>query len=177
MPGVGINKWGTVRASHDNARKSFELGAPVLVYPGGDHETFRPSWESDKIDFGGRKGFIKLALEHNVPIVPVVAIGGQETAFFLGQGRGISKRLGLEKLTRIKVFPVQIAPPFGATLLDLPLRVPLPAKITIEVLPPIDLKERFGDEVDPEEIYDGVTGEMQDKLSDLAEERTLPIAG
>jgi len=76
LPGLGIRQWGTVRANHDNARKAFELGAPVLVYPGGDHESFRPSWETDKIDFGGRKGFIKLALEQNVPIVPVVAIGG-----------------------------------------------------------------------------------------------------
>lgn len=177
MPGLGIRQFGTVVASHDNARKAFELGAPVLVYPGGDHETFRPSWESDQIDFGGRKGFIRLALEQNVPIVPVVAIGGQETALFLGQGRGISKRLGLENLTRIKVFPVQLAPPFGVTLLDLPLRVPLPAKITVEILPPIDLEQRFGTDAEPEEIYDEVTGEMQEKLSDLADERTLPIAG
>jgi len=177
LPGLGIRQWGTVRANHDNARKAFELGAPVLVYPGGDHESFRPSWETDKIDFGGRKGFIKLALEQNVPIVPVVAIGGQETALFLGQGRGISERLGLENLTRIKVFPVQIAPPFGLTLLDLPLRVPLPAKITVEVLPPIDLKQRFGEETEFEEIYDEVTGHMQEKLSDLADERTLPVAG
>jgi 1-acyl-sn-glycerol-3-phosphate acyltransferase len=177
LPGLGIRQWGTVRANHDNARKAFAHGAPVLVYPGGDHESFRPSWETDKIDFGGRKGFIKLALEQNVPIIPVVAIGGQETALFLGQGRGISKALGLENLTRVKVFPVQIAPPFGLTLLDLPLRVPLPAKITVEVLPPIDLKQRFGEDAEPEEIYDEVTGDMQEKLSDLADERTLPIAG
>jgi 1-acyl-sn-glycerol-3-phosphate acyltransferase len=177
MPGLGIRKWGTVVASHDNARKAFDLGAPVLVYPGGDHETFRPTWESDKIDFGGRKGFIRLAIEQNVPIVPVVAIGGQETAFFLGQGRGISRRLRLERLTRIKVFPVQLAPPLGVTLMDLPLRVPLPAKITVEVLPPIDLEERFGGDAEPEEIYDEVTGDMQDALSNLSQERTLPIAG
>ena len=177
MPGLGIRQWGTVRASHDNARKAFELGAPVLVYPGGDHETFRPSWESDQIDFGGRKGFIRLALEQNVPIVPVVSIGGQETALFLGQGRGISKRLGLEKLTRIKVFPVQLGPPFGATLLDLPLRVPLPAKITVDVLPPIDLAARFGADAEPEEIYDEVTGDMQDVLTGLSDERTVPVVG
>jgi len=177
MPGLGIRQWGTVAANHDNARKAFELGAPVLVYPGGDHESFRPSWESDKVDFGGRKGFIKLALEQNVPIIPVVAIGGQETALFLGQGRKISKMLGLESLTRVKVFPVQVAPPFGITLLDLPLRVPIPAKITVEVLPPIDLKQRFGDDPEFDEIYEEVTGDMQDKLTDLADERTLPIAG
>ncbi len=177
LPGIGIRQFGTVRANHDNARKAFELGAPVLVYPGGDHESFRPSWETDKVDFGGRKGFIRLAIEQNVPIVPVVAIGGQETALFLGQGRGISEWLGLEKLTRVKVFPVQVAPPFGVTLLDLPLRLPLPSKITVDVLPPIDLKQRYGTETEPEEIYDAVTGEMQDALDELAEERTIPVVG
>src|SRR3954447_14272166 len=74
MPGTGISRWGTVAASHDNARAAFEKGAPVLVYPGGDHETFRPTWHSDRIEFGGRKGFIRLALESGVPIVPVVAV-------------------------------------------------------------------------------------------------------
>jgi 1-acyl-sn-glycerol-3-phosphate acyltransferase len=177
LPGIGIRQFGTVRANHDNARKAFELGAPVLVYPGGDHESFRPSWETDRVDFGGRKGFIRLAMEQNVPIVPVVAIGGQETALFLGQGRGISKRLGLEKITRVKVFPVQVAPPFGVTLLDLPLRLPLPSKITVDVLPPIDLKQRYGPEAEPEQIYDEVTGEMQEALDDLAEERTIPVVG
>jgi len=112
-----------------------------------------------------------------VPIVPVVAIGGQETALFLGQGRGISKRLGLEKITRVKVFPVQVAPPFGVTLLDLPLRLPLPSKITVDVLPPIDLKQRYGPETEPELIYDEVTGEMQEALDGLADERTVPIVG
>jgi len=177
LPGLGIRQWGTVAANHDNARKAFDLGAPVLVYPGGDHESFRPSWETDRIDFGGRKGFIKLALEQNVPIVPVVAIGGQETALFLGQGRKISRALRLENITRIKVFPVQLAPPFGVTLLDLPLRVPLPAKITVEVLPPVDLTERFGTEPEPEEIYDDVTGDMQDALTGLSDERTVPVLG
>src|SRR3954462_12087556 len=35
LPGLGIRPWGTLRASHDNARKAFARGAPVLVYPGG----------------------------------------------------------------------------------------------------------------------------------------------
>jgi 1-acyl-sn-glycerol-3-phosphate acyltransferase len=177
MPGTGIPKWGTVVASHDNAKAAFDKGAPVLVYPGGDYETFRPSWHGDKIEFGGRKGFIKLALERGVPIVPVVAVGGQETALFVTRGQRIAKLLQLDKLTRIKVFPVQIAPPWGVTVLDMPTRLPLPAKITIEVLPPIDLKERFGPDPDHEEVYEEVTGEMQDALSDLSDERALPIVG
>ncbi len=80
MPGLGaLRKYGTVAASPGNARKALESGAALLVYPGGDYEVHRPIWEANKVDFGGRKGFIKLALEHDVPIVPVVAIGGQET--------------------------------------------------------------------------------------------------
>jgi 1-acyl-sn-glycerol-3-phosphate acyltransferase len=176
-PGTGISRWGTVAASHDNARKAFDKGAPVLVYPGGDYETFRPSWHSDQIEFGGRKGFVKLALERGVPIVPVVAVGGQETALFLTRGQRAARFTKWADLTRIKVLPVAIAPPFGISLLDLPTRVPLPAKITVEVLPPIDLKKKFGPNPDYDEVYEDVTGEMQDALTELQEERTLPIVG
>jgi 1-acyl-sn-glycerol-3-phosphate acyltransferase len=177
MPGTGISRWGTVAASHDNARKAFEKGAPVLVYPGGDYETFRPSWHSDQIEFGGRKGFVKLALEHDVPLVPVVAVGGQETALFVTRGERVAKASRWSDLTRIKVLPVAIAPPFGVSLMDLPIRLPLPAKITIEVLPPIDVVERFGDEPDKDEVYEEVTGEMQEALSQLQDERTAPVIG
>jgi 1-acyl-sn-glycerol-3-phosphate acyltransferase len=177
LPATGISRWGTVAASHENAQKAFDKGAPVLVYPGGDYETFRPSWHGDQIEFGGRKGFIKLALERGVPIVPVVAIGGQETALFVTRGETAAKATRWADLTRIKVMPVALAPPFGISLLDLPLRVPLPAKITIEVLPPIDLEERFGPDPDHEEVYERVTDEMQDALDDLSEERTLPVVG
>jgi 1-acyl-sn-glycerol-3-phosphate acyltransferase len=177
LPGTGLPRWGTVAASHDNARAAFDRGAPVLVYPGGDYETFRPSWHSDRIEFGGRKGFVRLALERGVPIVPVVAIGGQETALFVTRGERAARATGWADRTRIKVLPVAIAPPFGVTLLDLPARLPLPAKITIEVLPPIDLVERFGPGANQERVYDEVTGEMQDALSELQRERTVPVAG
>src|SRR5204863_3613641 len=152
-------------------------GAPVLVYPGGDYETFRPSWHSARIEFGGRKGFVRLALERRVPIVPVVAIGGQETALFVTRGQRVARATGWADKTRIKVLPVAFAPPFGVSLLDLPVRLPLPAKITIEVLPPIDLVERFGPDADHQEVYEQVTGEMQEALSGLQQERTMPVSG
>src|SRR4051794_5575311 len=178
MPNLGIlRRYGVLAASHDNAKKAFDLDAPVLVYPGGDYETFRPSWHSDRIEFGGRKGFIRLALEENVPIVPVVAIGGQETALFVTRGERVAQATGLSRLTRIKVFPVQVAPPFGVTVLDLPLRVPLPAKITVQVMPPVDLREEFGAKPQVDDVYESMTGRMQDCLSELSEERELPLVG
>src|SRR4051794_4765238 len=80
MPGLGfLRRYGTVAASPENARKALRAGAAVLVYPGGDREVHRPSWQSGRVDFGRRKGYVRLALEEGVPIVPVVAIRGQAT--------------------------------------------------------------------------------------------------
>ena len=75
------------------------------------------------------------------------------------------------------MFPVQVAPPTGVTLLDLPIRVPLPAKITIKVLPPIDLRDELGAKPKPRDAYELVTTRMQDTLSELADERVLPVVG
>jgi 1-acyl-sn-glycerol-3-phosphate acyltransferase len=177
LPGLGIRPWGTLRASHENARKAFELGAPVLVYPGGDWETFRPSWQSDRIDLAERKGFIHLACEQNVPIVPVVSIGGQETALFLTRGERAARVTRLDRTARIKVLPVSLGPPFGISVLDMPPRLPIPAKIEIEVLEPIDLRQRFGPHPDPDEVYDVVTAEMQETLDELAADRAAPVLG
>jgi 1-acyl-sn-glycerol-3-phosphate acyltransferase len=158
-------------------REALAKDAALLVYPGGDHESYRASWHSSEIDFAGRKGFVRLALELGVPIVPVVAIGGQETALFLGQGHRVAHALRLDRRLRLKVAPVQLGPPFGVTFLDAPLRLPIPAKITVEVLPLIDLEAQLGKDADPQTGYDLVTGVMQDKLNELAEERTLPVIG
>ncbi len=178
MPGLGfLRKYGTVAASPQNAARALQSGAAVLVYPGGDHEVHRPSWEGNTINFDGRRGFVRLALEHDVPIVPVVSIGGQETALFLGRGEGLAKALMLDRLLRLKVLPISIAAPWGLNVGDMFGHIPLPAKITVEVLPAIDLREQFGPTPDVGEIYDHVTTTMQETLDALAAERRLPIIG
>jgi 1-acyl-sn-glycerol-3-phosphate acyltransferase len=179
IPGLRalLPPWGTVPANPENMKRALDLGAALLVYPGGDWETYRPSWESATIDFAGRKGFARLALEYGVPVVPVVAIGGQETALFLGQGQRLSRALQLNRLFRLKVFPGVLGPPVGATILDLPIRFPLPAKITISVGQPIDLREKLGGDADAEEAYELVTTNMQRTLTRLGHERTVPVVG
>jgi 1-acyl-sn-glycerol-3-phosphate acyltransferase len=178
MPGLGfLRKYGVVAASPENAERALASGAAVLVYPGGDHEVHRPTWEGNTISFDGRRGFVRLALEHDVPIVPVVSIGGQETALFLGRGEALAKLLMLDRLFRLKVLPISIAAPWGLNVGDMLGHIPLPAKITVEVLPAIDLREQFGPEPDVGEIYDHVTTTMQETLDALAAERRLPLLG
>jgi 1-acyl-sn-glycerol-3-phosphate acyltransferase len=178
IPGLAsLRKFGTVAASPGNAQKALRSGAALLVYPGGDYEVHRPSWERNRIDFGGRKGFIRLALEQDVPIVPIVSVGGQETALFLSRGEWLARALALDRLFRLKVLPISIALPWGLNVGDMLGHIPLPAKITVETLPPIDLRAEFGRHPDLDEVYDHIVRIMQDTLDALAAERRLPVLG
>jgi 1-acyl-sn-glycerol-3-phosphate acyltransferase len=178
IPGLAsLRKFGTVAASPGNAQKALRSGAALLVYPGGDYEVHRPSWERNLIDFGGRKGFVRLALEQDVPIVPIVSVGGQETALFLSRGEWLARALALDRLFRLKVLPISIALPWGLNVGDMLGHIPLPAKITIETLPPIDLRAEFGRHPDLDEVYDHIVRIMQDTLDALAAERRLPVLG
>ncbi len=178
MPGLGsLRKYGAVAASPENASKALDSGAALLVYPGGDYEVHRPSWESAKVDFGGRKGFIRLALDKDVPMVPVVSIGGQETALFLSRGEWLAKLLRLDKMFRLKVLPISVAIPWGLNVGDMLGHLPGPSKITIQVLPPIDLREGYGAKPDVDEVYTNLMEQMQDTLTALQSERSLPVIG
>jgi 1-acyl-sn-glycerol-3-phosphate acyltransferase len=178
MPFLGtLRKYGTVAASPENAERALETGAALLVYPGGDVEVHRPSWESNRIYFGGRKGWIRQALEHDVPIVPIVAIGGQETALFLSRGEGLAKFLRLDSMFRLKVLPVSIGLPWILNLGDMLGHLPLPAKLTTQVLEPIDLREEFGQHPDVDAVYDEIVDRMQRTLDALSGERRLPLIG
>lgn len=179
VPGLRtlVQQYGTVPASPENMARALEEDAALLVYPGGDEDSFRPSWETGEVNFAGRAGFVKLALEHGVPVVPIVALGGQETALFLGRGKGLARVLHLNRLARLKVMPLVLGPPFGLTWLDFPGRIPLPSKITIRIMPPIDLCKELGRNPDIEAGYKLVSSRMQRTLTRLNTQRTIPVIG
>src|SRR5262245_56717356 len=175
--GQYLRKFGTVAASHGTARKALDAGAAVLVYPGGDWEVHRPSWRSSQVDFNGRKGFVRLALDAGVPIVPVVSVGGQETSIFLSNGERLARALRLDKLFRLKVLPVSLALPWVINIGDFFCHIPLPAKISVQVLDPIDLRNTYGRTPDIDEAYEHITTLMQDTLHSMAAERRFPVLG
>jgi 1-acyl-sn-glycerol-3-phosphate acyltransferase len=172
--GMLVRGYGTVAANSRNAEAALDAGAAVLVYPGGDHEVFRPSWEEATVDFGGRKGYIRTALKMGVPIAPVVSIGGQETALFLTRGRRLAQLTRADKVLRLKTLPFLVGLPFGIQP-ALFGHLPLPSKITVRVLPPIDLHERYGKEPDIAEVDADIRAQMQDVLTSLAEDRRLQV--
>ena len=167
----GLRKFGTVAASRDNARLALESGAAVLVYPGGDYEVYRPSWQRHVVELGGRKGFVRLARETAVPIVPVASVGGQETALFLGREQWLARLLMLDKVLRLKSVPISVALPWGLNITDWLGHIPLPAKIVIEVQEPIEVDQ------DDQAVYDKVVASLQAGVNRLAAERRFPVIG
>ena len=166
-----LRKFGTVAANHENAQLALESGAALLVYPGGDYEVFRPSWERHKVDFDGRMGYVRLAREASVPIVPVSSVGGQETALFLDRGQWLAKLLFADKLLRLKSIPISLALPWGLNISDLAGHIPLPAKIAIEVQEPIEV------DGDDQAVHDKVMSSLQAGVDRLAARRRFPVIG
>lgn len=175
--GEFFRKIGYIKASHQNADAALRSGGLVVVFPGGDYDVYRPTFSENKIDFGGRTGYVKAALNAGVPIVPTVGIGGQETQIFLSRGTWLAKRLGpIAKLARTKIVPISFGFPFGLSLV-VPPNIPLPAKIVMKVLPPIDIVAEFGEDPDIDEVDAHVRRVMQRALDELAAERRLPVLG
>ncbi len=175
--GAFFKKTGFIPANHKNADEALRSGGVVVVFPGGDYDVYRPSLSANKIDFGGRTGYVRAALNAGVPIVPTVGIGGQETQLFLTRGTDVAKALGpVARLFRAKIVPVSLGFPFGLSVV-LPLNVPLPAKITMQALPPIDIVKEFGENPDVDEVDAHVRRVMQRALDELARERKLPVLG
>ena len=175
--GAFFKKTGFIPAHHKNADEALRSGGVVVVFPGGDYDVYRPTLTANKIDFDGRTGYVKAAINAGVPIVPTVGIGGQESQLFLSRGTEIAKALGpVARLFRTKILPVSFGFPIGFSAV-LPLNVPLPAKITMRALPPIDIVKEFGEDPDIDEVDAHVRHVMQRALDDLAKERRLPVLG
>jgi 1-acyl-sn-glycerol-3-phosphate acyltransferase len=165
--GAVISRFGALRATRDNARRALGAGASVLVYPGGDLEAYRHFRRRDEVILGPRTGFVTLAREAGVPIVPVVAQGAHRSAVVLHEGEGIARRLGLKRWARVERFPLALALPWGLAAGPWLPWLPLPFSIRLRFLAP----RRVDPEQDPAAVRESLRASMQSALHDLARAR------
>jgi len=181
LPGVGLalRRMGGVPASPESAAIVLRAGFPLFTTPGGDLDSLKPFAMRHRVVFGGRRGFIRVAIRHQVPIVPVVSVGAHETQVVLNDGRWLARVTGFARFFRIKTLPVTLSFPFGLTLAGIP-SIPLPTKVSIRILPPIDLGEpplAADDPATVERCYERVRAAMQRELTDLASRRKRVFFG
>ena len=178
LPVIGpfLRRIGAIPASSAEAEAALDAGALVLDYPGGDWEACRPWLDRNTIDFGGRTGFIRLALRAGVPIVPVVAHGSHDAVVVISRGETIARALGLSA-SHIKVFPILLGP-FGLTTAITP-PPPLPSSVTVEFLPSIEWHDLGPEMAENAAVVDRCATEvvetMQDALNRLRVERAHPV--
>ncbi|MFB6277599.1 MAG: lysophospholipid acyltransferase family protein [Halothece sp.] len=166
---------GAIPATVKFATAALSRDAPVLVYPGGIDDVFRPYSKRYQIELAGRKGFIKLALRENIPIIPLVSVGAHDTLIILTDCKDLMEWLREQGIVDAstaltRVFPIYLGLPWGLGIGVGP-NVPLPTKIYTRVCSPIHF-QRSGrkaarDRAYVDACYEQVRQHMQASLDDL----------
>lgn len=181
MPVLGsyFRKMGVLPARAESITAALERGHDVALWPGGERDSLRPWSKRDQAILAGRKGFVRLAIRTGVPIVPIATVGGPDAMPVLASGRRLAKTLRLDKVARLKMFPIAVQLPWGVSPALLP-EIPLPTKIRTAFQDPIEVDadpERADDEKYVKAKYDEVCASIQAGMDALARQRRLPLFG
>jgi len=170
---------GVLPAAPDSISTALAEGRDVALWPGGEVDSLRPWSERDRANLAGRTGFVKMAIRAGVPIVPIATVGGADAMPVLIRGDRLSRTLGLDKVFRLKVFPMAVSLPWGIAPAALP-QFPLPAKIRTRLMPPVEVDNDPSLADDDEYVqrkYRDVQDTIQAGMDALARKRTLPLFG
>src|SRR4051794_28600761 len=177
--GTYFRKMGVLPAAPDSMASALAAGRDVAVWPGGEVDSLRPWTKRDKAILAGRKGFIRLAINAGVPIVPIATVGGPDSMPVVATGRRVARALQLDKVARLKMFPFALQAPWGVSPAMLP-EIPLPTKIRTAFQEPITLSKdpaKAGDDDYLEKSYHRIEGSIQRGMNALARKRRLPLFG
>ena len=109
-----LRSLGAIPSTYAAAEDALSRGVPLLVFPGGDHETLRPIWQANRVDFGGRLGFLRIARAAGVPIVPLGIRGGHFTGPVLFRSKLLATVLVAPRLVGSKRWGVSLLGAIGA---------------------------------------------------------------
>ena len=142
-------RWGQITGTPENCRRLLASEEAVLVFPEGARGISKPfSKRYQLAEFG--KGFLRLALEMQAPVIPVAVVGAEE------QAPAVNVK-SLARLLGTPAFPIVPYPPF------VPL-VPLPVKYRLYFGEPM----RFtGDPDDDDEVLDDKVASVKNRIQSM----------
>lgn len=140
---IPAQKMGFTEATFENGISALEKKNLVVLFPEGEHGNFKPSSQMYQLqEF--KRGFVRMALKTQSPIIPTLILGAEETHINLSQ-------LKFTKFLRGLVIP-------------LPLNViPLPAKWKIRFLEPIELPYEPS-AADDDDLVHEICNEIREKM-------------
>jgi 1-acyl-sn-glycerol-3-phosphate acyltransferase len=173
---------GAIPSTYDAAGKAFEKGVPILIFPGGDYETLRPVWQANRVDFGGRTGFLNIARSSGVPIIPLGIQGAHYTCPIFFRSEWLAWMLLVPRLIGLKRWGISLTGILGASaiLLLAPLGIEwrllltwlwlgsplvflpiIPWRIRMQVGEPIAAQDLFAAEADMKQALRRVEREVE----------------
>ena len=174
-----FRKMGVLPAAPDSISTALAAGRDVALWPGGEVDSLRTWTKRDEAVLAGRKGFVRMAINAGVPIVPISTVGGPDSMPVVFSGRRLAKALRLDKVARLKTFPLAISAPWGLSPAILP-EIPFPTKIRTEFQEPVEVEhdpERAGDDEYVGAKYEEVRERIQGGMDRLARRRAFPLFG
>lgn len=126
-------------------REQLEAGNLVMIFPEGERGAFRPGSDYTLEDFA--RGFVRVAMATQVPVVPVAILGGEES-------NPVGRRVeSYEELLKMK----------GGLPIPKNL-IPKPVKWRIRFLPPMDYSEYSEDDAGDAELVHGLARKTRDRV-------------
>lgn len=161
-----LRSFGACASTYEQAQAALARGVSVLVFPGGDHEAFRPLWQASRVDFAGRRGYLRIARRSWVPVVPLGIRGSHFTNPILWRSRALPCLLLAPRLAGLKRLPVTILWLAGLALVAWRLApehraAAIAAGLAWTYFPfthftpwvPWKVRLRFGEPLRPEELF------------------------
>jgi 1-acyl-sn-glycerol-3-phosphate acyltransferase len=164
---------GGLYAHPEVGRAALARGCALLVFPGGEHDAFRPFSERYRAHFAGRTGFARLAREAGVPVVPLAICGSQAGYFALPGSETVGRWLRVQRWTGLKRFPLTVGIVGLAAMAVTPglqlalgpaaalAAMPLPTRIEARFLPTTTRLDSDTDGVFAERVRQELEGGLQ----------------
>jgi 1-acyl-sn-glycerol-3-phosphate acyltransferase len=161
-----VARIGCVRASTERALPLLASGQLVAVFPEGLKGVGKLYRERYRLARFGRGGFVRLAREAQVPLLPVAVVGAEEIHPLIGKLTRLAEPLGLPYIPITPTFPW--LGPLGL--------LPVPTKWTIQIGEPV-LPPAPGDEAGTTRVAETVRTSIDAMIADLLAQRRSILFG